>query len=82
MIPGIIMAIGFYAIYLKLGVLNTLPGLVVADSTIAVPFGVLLFTAFMQGIPDELMQAARHRRRRQHPDVLSRSCCRSAATPS
>jgi multiple sugar transport system permease protein len=59
MIPGIIMAIGFYAIYLKLGVLNTLPGLIVADSTIAVPFGVLLFTAFMQGIPEELMQAAR-----------------------
>jgi multiple sugar transport system permease protein len=58
MIPGIIMAIGFYAIYLKLGVLNTVPGLVVADSTIAVPFGVLLFTAFMQGIPEELMHAA------------------------
>ena len=31
---------------------------VIADSTIAVPFGVLLFTAFMQGIPEELMHAA------------------------
>ena len=30
-----------------------------ADSTIAVPFGVLICTAFMSGIPDELMQAAR-----------------------
>ena len=59
MIPGIIMAIGFYAIYLSLGYLGTLPGLILADSTIAVPFGVLLFTAFMQGIPDELMQAAK-----------------------
>lgn len=59
MIPGIIMAIGFYAIYLKLGVLNSLPGLILADSTIAVPFGVLLFTAFMSGIPEELVQAAR-----------------------
>ena len=59
MIPGIIMASGFYAIYLQLGVLNTLPGLVLADSTIAVPFGVLLFTAFMRGIPDELVQAAK-----------------------
>ncbi len=58
MIPGIIMAIGFYAIFLSLGVLNTLPGLILADSTIAVPFGVLMFTAFMQGIPDELLQAA------------------------
>ncbi|MCO5971717.1 carbohydrate ABC transporter permease [Actinoallomurus soli] len=59
MIPGIIMAMGFYAIYLSLGVLNSPVGLVVADSTIAVPFGVLIFTAFMSGIPDELLQAAR-----------------------
>jgi multiple sugar transport system permease protein len=59
MIPGIIMAIGFYAIYLSLGVLNTLPGLILADSTLAVPFGVLIFTAFMSGIPRELLQASR-----------------------
>jgi multiple sugar transport system permease protein len=58
MIPGIIMAMGFYAIYLKIGILNTLPGLILADSTIAVPFGVLIFTAFMSGIPDELIHAA------------------------
>ena len=60
MIPGIIMAMGFYAIYLDLGLLNTVPGLIVADSTLAVPFGVLIFTAFMSGIPGEL-----HRRRRR-----------------
>ncbi|MEA9986790.1 MULTISPECIES: carbohydrate ABC transporter permease [Subtercola] len=59
MIPGIIMAMGFYAIYLNLGILNSLPGLIIADSTIAVPFGVLLFTAFMSAIPDELMSAAK-----------------------
>jgi multiple sugar transport system permease protein len=59
MIPGIIMAMGFYAIYLSLGVLNSLGGLIVADSTIAVPFGVMIFAAFMSGIPDEIMQAAR-----------------------
>jgi multiple sugar transport system permease protein len=58
MIPGIIMAMGFYAIFLKAGVLNTVPGLIVADSTIAVPFAVLIFTAFMSGIPEELIQAA------------------------
>ena len=59
MIPGIIMAMGFYAIYLSAGVLNSVPGLILADSTIAVPFAVLIFTAFMSGIPDELIQAAR-----------------------
>jgi multiple sugar transport system permease protein len=59
MIPGIIMAMGFYAIFLNLGVTNSWWGLVVADSTIAVPFGVLIFTAFMSGIPDELLSAAK-----------------------
>ncbi len=59
MIPGIIMAMGFYAIYLNLGILDTIPGLIVADSTLAVPFAVLIFTAFMSGIPNELISAAK-----------------------
>jgi multiple sugar transport system permease protein len=59
MIPGIIMAMGFYAIFLTTGVLNTVPGLIVADSTLAVPFAVLILTTFMSGIPEELLQAAR-----------------------
>ncbi|WP_307631007.1 carbohydrate ABC transporter permease [Streptomyces turgidiscabies] len=58
MVPGIIMAMGFYAIYLSLGLLQSVPGLIVADSTLAVPFAVLIFTAFMSGIPGELIQAA------------------------
>jgi multiple sugar transport system permease protein len=58
MIPSIIMAMGFYAILLQIGWINTLPGLVLADSTISVPFAVLIFRAFMSGIPEELMQAA------------------------
>ena len=59
MIPAIVMAMGFYTIYIKLGILNSVWGLIIADSTIAVPFGVLIFTAFMSRIPDELVQAAR-----------------------
>ncbi|MBT0994095.1 carbohydrate ABC transporter permease [Cellulomonas sp. DKR-3] len=58
MIPAVVMALGFYTIYSRLGILDTLPGLIVADSTLAVPFGVMLFTAFMAGIPRELLQAA------------------------
>ncbi|GLX93883.1 sugar ABC transporter permease [Herbidospora sp. NBRC 101105] len=59
MIPGIIMAMGFYAVFLSAGVLNTVPGLIVADSTLAVPFAVLVLAAFMSGLPEELLQAAR-----------------------
>ncbi|CAN5361613.1 carbohydrate ABC transporter permease [soil metagenome] len=59
MIPGIIMAMGFYLIFNNWGILDTIPGLILADSTLAVPFGVLIFTAFMSGIPDELINAAK-----------------------
>ena len=59
MIPGIIMAMGFYLIFNNWGMLDSIPGLILADSTLAVPFGVLIFTAFMSGIPDELMNAAK-----------------------
>jgi len=58
MIPAVVMSLGFYAIYNRVGLLNTIPGLILADSTIAVPFAVMLFTAFMRGIPDELVEAA------------------------
>jgi multiple sugar transport system permease protein len=58
MVPAVVMSLGFYSIYTKLGMLNTMPGLVLADSTIAVPFAVMLLTAFMSGIPQELLQAA------------------------
>ncbi|WP_336922033.1 carbohydrate ABC transporter permease [Aquipuribacter sp. SD81] len=59
MIPAVVMAMGFYAIYVRLGLLNEVWGLVIADSTIAVPFAVLLFTAFISGLPDELINAAK-----------------------
>ncbi len=59
MIPAVVMAMGFYAVYVRLGLLNTVGGLIVADSTVAVPFAVLLYSAFMSGIPREMLQAAR-----------------------
>lgn len=59
MLPAVVMAMGFYAIYVRMGLLNTVWGLILADSTIAVPFGVLLLAAFMAGLPRELMQASR-----------------------
>jgi multiple sugar transport system permease protein len=58
MVPAVVMSLGLYSIYNTIGLLDTLPGLILADSTIAVPFAVLLLTAFMTGIPHELLQAA------------------------
>lgn len=58
MIPAIVMSLGFYSIYNSIGLLDTIPGLILADSTIAVPFVVLLLTAFIKGIPRDLIEAA------------------------
>jgi multiple sugar transport system permease protein len=59
MIPGIVMAMGFYGIFLNLDIMDTWWGLIIADSTIAVPFAVMIFHAFMSGIPRELLAAAK-----------------------
>jgi len=58
MVPAVVMSLGFYSIYSRAGILDTIPGLILADSTIAVPFAVMLLSAFMAGLPGELMQAA------------------------
>ena len=51
-------ALGFYQIFDKIGLLNTVFGLVLADSTVAVPFAVMLLTSFMSGMPRSLIEAA------------------------
>lgn len=58
MVPTVVITLGFYSIYNSLGILNTIPGLVLADSTIAVPFATMLFATFMAGIPRSLVEAA------------------------
>ncbi|MCT9625993.1 carbohydrate ABC transporter permease [Pseudarthrobacter equi] len=59
MIPGIVIANALYAAYNDLGLLNSIPGLILADSTHSVPFAILILRAFMIGIPPSLVEAAR-----------------------
>jgi len=59
MIPGIVIANALYAAYNDLGLLNTIPGLILADATHAIPFAILILRAFMMGIPPSLVEAAR-----------------------
>lgn len=37
MIPAVVMSLGFYQIYDDIGLLDSIPGLIVADSTLSVP---------------------------------------------
>jgi multiple sugar transport system permease protein len=59
MIPSIVIANALYGIYNDLGLLNTIPGLVLADASTAIPFAILILRAFMGSLPSELIDAAR-----------------------
>jgi multiple sugar transport system permease protein len=58
MIPGIVMANSFYIAANDLGLLNSPLALILADSTLAVPFATLILHSFLRGVPDELSEAA------------------------
>ena len=59
MIPGIVIANALYAAYNDFGLLNSIPGLILADASHAIPFAILILRAFMIGIPPSIVEAAR-----------------------
>lgn len=59
MIPGVVIANALYAAYNDLGLLNSIPGLVLADATHAIPFAILIMRASMLSIPTSIIEAAR-----------------------
>lgn len=59
MFPGVILLVGLYQIFTNLGLLDTPWSLVLAYSTIAIPFSILMLKGFFDTIPYELEEAAR-----------------------
>jgi multiple sugar transport system permease protein len=59
MVPGIVVANALYSAYNDLGLLNSIPGLILADSTAGIPFAILIVRAFMGNIPVSVIEAAR-----------------------
>jgi multiple sugar transport system permease protein len=58
MVPGIVIANALYSAYNDLGLLNSVPGLILADSTAGIPFGILIMRAFFGNIPKDVVEAA------------------------
>jgi multiple sugar transport system permease protein len=58
MIPGIVVANALYSVYANLGLLNSVWGLILADSGLGIPFAMLILRAFMLTLPRSLMEAA------------------------
>ncbi|QZN86208.1 carbohydrate ABC transporter permease [Cellulomonas sp. C5510] len=59
MIPSVVVVTALFALYKQLGLLDSYPGLMLANATASVPFAIILLQAFMRTIPDELLEAAR-----------------------
>ena len=59
MIPGIVIANALYTAYTDVGLLNSVPGLILADSTAGIPFAILIVRAFMTNIPPSVIEAGR-----------------------
>lgn len=58
MIPTVSLSTPMFLIFNQFGLLNSYPGLILADSTYAVPFAVLILRSFFLSVPYELAQAA------------------------
>ena len=58
MVPGISLTIAFYKLFLHLHLLNSIAGLILADSTSGMPFATLVLRAYLGSIPVELSDAA------------------------
>ncbi len=58
MIPGIVVANALYSTYTSIGLINSIPGLILADSALGIPFAMLILHTFMRSIPDSIVEAS------------------------
>lgn len=58
MIPQPMTVIPLFTVLAQWGVLNTLPGLIIADVALMLPFAIMLLRPFAQSVPGPLYEAA------------------------
>jgi multiple sugar transport system permease protein len=58
-LPSIVIANSLFILYHRLHLLDSYLGLILADASYAVPFSILVLRAFMLGLPEDVLQAAR-----------------------
>lgn len=58
MIPAVANLSTLYSIFLSLGLKNTRTALILINSSLQIPMGILLYTGFIKSIPRELDEAA------------------------
>jgi len=58
MMPGVLLIIPIYVVFLNLGLLDSLVGLIIAYTTFSLPFCVWMLRSYFMGIPVELEESA------------------------
>jgi multiple sugar transport system permease protein len=58
LLPSVVLLLPLYLMLVWIGVANTLMSLVIAYTTFSLPYAIWLLRSFMQGIPDDLENAA------------------------
>lgn len=58
-VPGITFLIPWFILFSKLGMVDTMPALILTHMLVTMPFIVWVMIPFFEGIPGELMEAAR-----------------------
>ena len=58
MVPSVVLATSFYAMFNSWGLLNTFLGLILANSTAGVPFAIIVMRAFMLRLDTEVIEAS------------------------
>jgi multiple sugar transport system permease protein len=58
-VPSIVLATSLFIVFHWIHLVNSYPGLILADGTYAIPFAILVLRAFFFSLPNELVDAAR-----------------------
>jgi ABC-type glycerol-3-phosphate transport system permease component len=58
MIPSVVLLVPLLVIFRSYGLINTFPGLILAESTVTAPFALLLMINYFSSLPRELEDAA------------------------
>ncbi|WP_241975964.1 MULTISPECIES: ABC transporter permease [unclassified Cryobacterium] len=57
-VPGIVIAVGLYSLFLRFNLLGTLPGFVLAHTVVALPLVIINVMASLQGVDPRLEEAS------------------------
>jgi multiple sugar transport system permease protein len=59
LLPAIVIATPLFVVFSRIGLLNSYPALILADTTITLPFAVIILRPFFLTVPRELEAAAK-----------------------